>query len=121
MGIERRDGWWLWVGGPVPKGASGITIGNVVSVRAGRERSERLLRHELEHVAQYRRHGIPGFLVRYAWHYVGWRLRGYGHWSAYRRIPFEAGAEWRARRSLGVGVLDVAADHRLTDRSPTDH
>ena len=115
MGLERRDGYWLWVGGPVPKGASGITIGKVVSVRAGRERSERLLRHELEHVAQYRRHGIPGFLVRYSLHYLGWRLRGYGHRSAYRRIPFEAAAEWHARRALGIGVLDDAAVRHLTD------
>ena len=115
MGLERRDGWWLWVGGPVPKGSSGITVGNVVSVRSGRERNERLIRHELEHVAQYRRHGIPGFLVRYLWHYVGGRLRGYGHWAAYRRIPFEASAEWHARRALGMGVLDVPAERHLTD------
>ena len=115
MGLERRDGYWLWVGGPVPKGASGITIGKVVSVRAGRERSPRLMRHELEHVAQYRRHGIVGFLTRYAWHYVGGRARGYGHWSAYRRIPFEAAAEWHARRALGIGVIDAPVDHHLTE------
>ena len=84
-------------------------------MRSGRERSERLLRHELEHVAQYRRHGIPGFLVRYSWHYLGWRTRGYGHRSAYRRIPFEASAEWQARRALGIGVLDAAAVRHLTD------
>ena len=115
MGLEKRDGYWLWVGGPVPKGASGITIGKLVSVRAGRERSPRLLRHELEHVAQYRRNGIPGFLVRYSWHYLGARMLGYGHWAAYRRIPFEASAEWHARRALGIGVVDVADHRHLTD------
>ena len=104
MGLQRRDGYWLWVGGPVPPGASGITIGSVVSVRRGKETSVRLLRHELEHVEQYRRHGIAGFLRKYLAAYLRGRLRGYGHWGAYRRIPFEASAEWRARRSLGNGV-----------------
>jgi hypothetical protein len=66
----------------------------------------RLLRHEAEHVAQYRRYGVVGFLVRYGRAYLRWRVRGYGHWAAYRRIPFEASAEWRARRALGVGVVD---------------
>ena len=104
MAIERRDGYWLWVGGPVPRGAAGITIGPVVSVRRGKETSTRLLRHELVHVEQYRRYGVLGFLRRYMAAYLRWRLRGYGHWAAYRRIPFEASAEWRARRALGIGV-----------------
>ena len=104
MAIERRDGYWLWVGGPVPRGASGITVGPVVSVRRGKETSDRLLRHELVHVEQYRRYGVFGFLRRYVAAYLRWRLRGYGHWAAYRRIPFEASAEWRARRALGIGV-----------------
>ena len=106
MPIERREGYWLWIGGPVPPGAAAITIGPVVSVRRGRERSERLLRHEAEHIAQYQRYGIVGFLRRYLSAYLGGRLRGYGHRAAYRRIPFEASAEWRARRALGIGVLD---------------
>jgi len=98
--LRRRDGWWLWVGGPVPPGASAITFGRLVIVRRGRERDERLLRHELEHVAQYRRFGFVGFLLRYLRAYVGWRVRGYRHRGAYLRIPFEASAEWRARRSV---------------------
>ena len=106
MGIERRDGWWLWVGGPVPPGASGITIGRLVSIRRGHEGSERLVRHELEHVAQYGRFGILGFLRRYLAAYLRWRLRGYDHMAAYRRIPYEASAEWRARRSIGAGVVE---------------
>ncbi len=106
MGLERREGYWLWVGGPVPPGASAITIGTLVSVRRGRERSERLLRHEAEHVAQYQRYGLLGFFRRYFAAYVRGRVRGYGHWAAYRRIPFEASAEWRARRALGIGVVD---------------
>lgn len=105
MGIERREGWWLWVGGPVPPGASGVTIGRLVILRRGHESSERLVRHELEHVAQYRRFGVLGFLRRYVASYVRLRLRGHTHRGAYRRVPFEASAEWRARRALGRGVV----------------
>jgi hypothetical protein len=105
VGLERREGYWLWVGGPVPPGSSAITVGSLISIRRGRERSERLLRHELEHVAQYRRLGVLGFLRRYLAAYARGRLRGHSHRSAYRRIPFEASAEWRARRALGIGVL----------------
>ncbi len=98
MGLERRDGYWLWVGGPVPPGAAAITIGGLVSVRRRSAGSSRLLRHELVHVRQWRRHGAVGFLVRYLGPYLGWRLRGYPHKAAYRRIPFEIEAEWEARR-----------------------
>lgn len=106
MALQRRDGFWLWAGGPVPKGAAAITIGKVVSVRKDHVGSERLLRHELEHVAQYAQLGVVGFLRRYVLSYLRWRVRGYGHWGAYRRIPFEASAEWRARRALGIGVVE---------------
>ncbi len=47
--IEHRDGYRLWEGGPVPKGADGITIGPLVIVRRGKA-SPYLLRHELVHV-----------------------------------------------------------------------
>jgi Domain of unknown function (DUF4157) len=100
MRVERGDGYWLLIGGPVPRGASAITIGPVISMRERAVGNERLLRHELEHVKQWRRFGPIGFLVRYLRPYVKWRLRGYPHWGAYRRIPFEIEAEWTARRSL---------------------
>jgi hypothetical protein len=110
--LERREGYWLLVGGPVPPGSSAITIGRLVSVRKRAAGSERLLRHEQAHVEQYRSHGVLGFLRRYVADYLGWRARGYRHRSAYRRIPFEASAEWRARRSLGIGVVPA---HRPAD------
>lgn len=97
MRIERRADHWLWIGGPVPPGASAITIGPVISVRARAAGDERLLRHELVHVEQWRRLGFIGFLVRYVGSYLRWRLRGHGHWDAYRRIPLEIEADWRAR------------------------
>lgn len=98
MGLERRDQYWLWVGGPVPTGAAAMTIGRLVLVRAGAAGDEVLLRHEAEHVAQYRAHGFFGFLVRYLADYARLRLRGYRHWPAYRRIAFEVQAEWVSRR-----------------------
>ncbi|HKY15705.1 MAG TPA: hypothetical protein VJM33_12340 [Microthrixaceae bacterium] len=98
MRIERREGYTLVIGGPVPPGSAGITIGSIVSVRADRVDDERLLRHELVHVRQWRQLGLMGFLVRYLGSYLGWRLRGYSHWAAYRRIPLECEAEWEARR-----------------------
>ena len=75
-------------------------------MRRGAELAPRLRRHEFEHVLQYHRLGRIGFLRRYVWAYVRWRFRRYGHWPAYRRIPMEIQAEWRARRHLGLGVIE---------------
>ena len=97
MTIERRGDHWLWIGGPVPPGASAITIGPVISVRRHAADDARLLRHELVHVEQWRRLGFVGFLVRYVGSYLRWRLRGHGHWDAYRHIPLEIEADWRSR------------------------
>jgi hypothetical protein len=101
--IERHPGHWRWVGGPVPPGAAAITIGSLISVRRRAASNERLLRHELVHVEQWRRFGVIGFLRRYLRAYVAWRLRGYAHWGAYRRIPFEIEAEWRSRTAAPEG------------------
>ncbi len=98
MGLERHGDHWRWVGGPVPPGASAITIGNVISIRRRAVDDERLLRHELVHVRQWRELGAFRFLVRYLGAYFSWRLRGYPHWAAYRRIPLEVEAEWESRR-----------------------
>lgn len=110
MGLERRRGFWLWVGGPVPPGAAAITIGPVVAVRRDAAGSAHLLRHELEHVRQWRRLGVAVFLWRYLGAYLRWRLRGYPHRAAYRRIPLEVEAEWAARRDplpdLAAGVVE---------------
>ena len=97
MPLERHPGHWRWVGGPVPPGAAAITIGRLVCVRTRSAGNERLLRHELAHVEQWRRLGPVRFLRRYLGAYLGWRLRGHGHWDAYRRIPLEVEAEWQAR------------------------
>jgi hypothetical protein len=82
----------------VPKGAAAITIGPVISIRRRHADDAVLIRHELVHVRQWRTFGFVGFLVRYLGAYLRWRLRGYEHWAAYRRIPFEVEAEWESRR-----------------------
>ena len=104
MRLQRHDGYRLWVGGPVPKGADGITLGSLVIIREGCENSANLIRHERAHVRQWRRHGLLGFSVRYVGSYLVWRLRRKGHRGAYLRIPLEIQAEWEARRSPAPAV-----------------
>ena len=109
MGFERREGYRLWEGGPVPAGADGITLGSLDIVREGMGDSPYLLRHELVHVRQWRRHGVIGFLVRYLGSYAAGRLRGRDHRGAYLHIPLEIEADWVARRSLATAVADDLA------------
>ena len=102
--IERRPGYRVWVGGPVPPGAAAWTLGSLIIVRRRHADSVPLLAHELEHVAQWRDQGVVGFGVTYLGAYLRWRLRGYGHDGAYRRIPQEVEAEWWSRRRTGLGT-----------------
>lgn len=88
----------------MPPGADAWTLGSTVIVRARHAASPHLLAHELEHVRQYREVGAVAFLARYLVDYLGLRLRGWDHKAAYRRIPAEITAEWRARRHLGLGT-----------------
>lgn len=98
MGLERRDGYWLWVGGPVPPGSSAITIWKVVSVRRSAAGSPGLIHHEEVHVRQWHELGPVGFLRRYLGSYLTSRWRGYGHKAAYRLIPLEIEAYEAQRR-----------------------
>ena len=102
--IQRRPGFRLWVGGPVPPGADAWTLGSLVIVRRAHADSTHLIAHELEHVRQWGDQGVVGFLASYVGAYLGWRARLYGHAAAYRRIPQEVHAEWRARRHLEIGT-----------------
>ena len=106
MPFERRDGYRLWIGGPLPKGADGFTLGNVIIVKRGKEDSPYLLRHELVHVRQWRRYGVVGFSARYLGAYAWGRLRRHGHRGAYLRIPLEIEADWIARRQVATAVRD---------------
>jgi hypothetical protein len=56
-----------------------------------------LLAHELAHVDQYLRLGIPRFFLRYLTEYLRRRLAGQGHGAAYRAISLEREAEEAAR------------------------
>jgi hypothetical protein len=112
MRLERRDGFWLLIGGPVPRGADAITLGSLISVRRAHADSRYLLRHELVHVRQWRRYGVLGFGARYLGAYAVWRLRRKGHLGAYRRIPFEIEADWVARRALATEVRDPTSPER---------
>jgi hypothetical protein len=100
--IVRRGSHVLVIGGPVPPGSDAITLGRVVFIREEAADSEYLLRHELVHVRQWRRHGVLGFTARYLGPYVFWRLARKGHRGAYLRIPFEVEADWVARRTLAA-------------------
>ena len=85
------------MGGPVPPGSDAITLPGLIIIRRRAAADLALLAHEQVHLRQWRRLGPVGFLRRYLWAYLHWRLRGYGHWAAYRRIPLEIEAEWEAR------------------------
>lgn len=104
MAWQKRDGYRVWVGGPLPEGVAALTLGRTVICRDGVEDSPYVMRHELVHVRQWARHRAVGFLVRYLGAYLLWRLRGKGHRGAYLRIPLEIEADWVARRSLTTAV-----------------
>lgn len=104
MRLERHRGAVLVVGRLVAPGADATTFGRFVFVREGQESSDYLIEHELVHVRQYRERGLLGFLVPYLTRYAAMRLDGWSHWSAYRRLPEEAEADWLARRALGWGI-----------------
>jgi hypothetical protein len=95
--VERRDGATFVVSRLVAPGAAATTIGRFVFIRPESVGSRRLVDHELVHVGQWRRLGVPGFLARYLGAYARWRFRRYPHWAAYRRIPLEIEADWEAR------------------------
>ncbi len=100
MQLRRHRDYWVLVGGPVPPGSAAITIGSVVSVRRRYADDPRLLRHEEEHVRQWRELGKVGFLRQYLGAYLRWRLTGFGHQAAYRLIPLEVEAEAAADRFM---------------------
>lgn len=110
----RNDDHWLWIGGPVPRGSAAITLGSLIVVRSEVAMSEHfaeLLRHERVHVRQWQELGPVRFLVQYLAAYAKYRLRGYGHDGAYRRIPLEIEAVVIARSGREVAVQN--SQHEL--------
>jgi hypothetical protein len=108
MRLERHEGYWLLIG-PAAPGATATTLGPLILMRARGVGNRRLLRHELEHVRQWREQGVLGFLRRYVGAYLRQRMRGLPHWAAYRRIPHEIEAEWLARLAESPGGVTTPA------------
>ena len=74
--------------------------GSLVIVRRSAARGggfAELLAHEQVHVRQFAELGVGRFVGRYLRSYARFRLRGYGHWQAYSRIPLEVEARVDAR------------------------
>ncbi len=111
MGLPvRNEDHWLWIGGPVPRGSVAITLGTLVVVRSEAAMSEHfaeLLRHERVHVGQWQELGVVRFVSQYLGAYVKYRLRGYGHNAAYRRIPLEIAAVVIARAGRTDSVHEL--------------
>jgi hypothetical protein len=97
MRVEKRNGYRVVVGGPVPPQAEAITLGNTIFVRTRSCDRQGLLAHELVHVRQFKDLGPVRFLARYVGAYLRFRLSGHGHTAAYRRIPLEVEASWVSR------------------------
>ena len=97
MRVEKRNGYRVVIGGPVPPQAEAITLGRTIFVREHASDHQGLMAHELVHVRQYKELGAVRFLARYLGSYLRFRLNGYGHMAAYRRIPLEVEASWVCR------------------------
>jgi hypothetical protein len=110
MPLRREADHWVWVGGPVPPGSDAITIGPVISVRRAAAGDAHLMRHEQEHVRQWRELGPARFLRLYLGAYVRWRFHGYGHRAAYRLIPLEVEAEQAAVDADGAAQTPPRPD-----------
>lgn len=97
MRVEKRAGYRVVRGGPVPPQADAITLGRTIIVRERAADHPGLLAHELVHVRQFRALGVPRFMLRYIGSYLRFRLGGFGHMASYRRIPLEVEASWLSR------------------------
>ena len=84
-GVQLRQGRWIpWVGGMFTGSgwAAAVTLGDTIVVHPAAQLSERLIRHELEHVRQWREAGWT-FPLRYAWLHLK---------HGYRANPYEVAA-----------------------------
>lgn len=84
--VTVRAGRWVPVLGGLLTGTAGpaaaVTLGRTIVVHPAARLSERLIRHELAHVEQWRRQPLT-FVVRYAWLHLR---------HGYRDNPFEVEA-----------------------------
>ena len=103
MRLERHDGYWLLIGIAAP-GATATTLGPLILMREHRVGNARLLRHELEHVRQWREQGWSGFLRRY----LG-RLPAVARCRATRTGGRTGASRTRSRPSGSPGGAEVTA------------
>jgi diguanylate cyclase (GGDEF)-like protein len=94
QGARVRIGFPFWLRPFVLSGVLAITLGRRVYlaprlVARGETAVARILSHELVHVAQAARLGLPRFLWRYLLEYVRLRRAGLAHHAAYREVSFE--------------------------------
>lgn len=93
-----RFGYPWWLRPFLGRGVAGITLGRTIYLRAAEARPlpldglERLVRHELAHVRQVNRLGLPMFLIRYLSEFLGHLVRERSLDAAYRKISFEVEA-----------------------------
>lgn len=87
----------------VPKQADAITLYPFVFTRLSKEQvSDRLRRHEEEHLKQAREAWVIGFYVMYFVYYLKNRAMGQPHYQAYLNIPYEI----EARKAENPNCID---------------
>lgn len=96
-GAVVRFGYPWWLRPFLARDVIGITLGRRIYLSARVARTsgaylERLLRHELAHVRQVGRLGLPRFLVRYVAEFARHLARERSVSAAYRKISFEVEA-----------------------------
>lgn len=105
--VIRHFPWFLQV---LPdRGIAAFTLGRRIYVRRTGGQAgpwlASLLRHELEHVEQYRREGIIPFLYQYLREYLILRAEGLEPLEAYRAISFEKEARAAEPGPGDAGVM----------------
>jgi hypothetical protein len=94
-GVQVRYGRWVpRIGGLFTRTrrAAAVTLGDTIVVHPDVPLSERLIRHELTHVRQWRERPVS-FPLRYAWNHLR---------HGYRRNPYEVEAR-QAEADAGTG------------------
>lgn len=101
---KLRVGYPWWLRPFLASNVAAITLGRRIYVMADYMRRspgdvERLLRHELVHVAQVNRYTLPLFLLIYAAQFLRQLVRHRSFDAAYRAIPLEVEAYAAEERS----------------------
>ena len=75
---------------PLARRYRGMALGRTILFKDGEgDIPSALLRHELIHLEQIKRHGVGRFYLIYVWDYLANLWRSHDHDTAYRNIRFE--------------------------------